>query len=194
MAFAHLHLHTEYSLLDGSNRIGPLLDRVKELGMDACAITDHGVMYGVVDFYTEAKKRGIHPVKRRSAVSSVKMKDLFLIQNQLVKYAEVGRRRHAFYSPKRIQIVNLPNAFQLVLQLCRSCRKARRIYSHRMISKHPFQHPATVKDFAENHVSRNRAAFRRVIRNAVLRFAKDHISPRLAANPREETSVRRQKA
>jgi len=62
MAFAHLHLHTEYSLLDGANRIGPLLDRVKELGMDACAITDHGVMYGVIDFYTEAKKRGIHPV------------------------------------------------------------------------------------------------------------------------------------
>ncbi len=62
MAFTHLHLHTEYSLLDGANRIGPLLDRIKELGMDACAITDHGVMYGVVDFYTEAKKRGIHPV------------------------------------------------------------------------------------------------------------------------------------
>ena len=62
MAFAHLHLHTEYSLLDGANRIGPLLDRVKELGMTACAITDHGAMYGVIDFYTEAKKRGIHPV------------------------------------------------------------------------------------------------------------------------------------
>ena len=62
MAFAHLHLHTEYSLLDGANRIGPLLDRVKALGMDACAITDHGAMYGVIDFYTEAKKRGIHPV------------------------------------------------------------------------------------------------------------------------------------
>ena len=62
MAFAHLHLHTEYSLLDGANRIGSLLDRVKELGMDACAITDHGAMYGVIDFYTEAKKRGIHPV------------------------------------------------------------------------------------------------------------------------------------
>ena len=62
MAFAHLHLHTEYSLLDGANRIGPLLDRIQDLGMDACAITDHGVMYGVVDFYTEAKKRGIHPV------------------------------------------------------------------------------------------------------------------------------------
>jgi len=62
MAFTHLHLHTEYSLLDGANRIGPLLDRIKELGMDSCAITDHGVMYGVIDFYTEAKKRGIHPV------------------------------------------------------------------------------------------------------------------------------------
>ncbi|MBQ4266099.1 MAG: DNA polymerase III subunit alpha [Clostridia bacterium] len=62
MAFAHLHLHTEYSLLDGANRIAPLLDRIKELGMDACAITDHGAMYGVIDFYTEAKKRGIHPV------------------------------------------------------------------------------------------------------------------------------------
>ena len=60
MAFAHLHLHTEYSLLDGANRIGPLLDRVKALGMDACAITDHGAMYGVIDFYNEAKKRQFH--------------------------------------------------------------------------------------------------------------------------------------
>ena len=60
--FAHLHTHTEYSLLDGANRIGDLLDRVKELGMDACAITDHGVMFGVVDFYLAAQKRGIHPV------------------------------------------------------------------------------------------------------------------------------------
>ena len=60
--FTHLHVHTEYSLLDGAARITRLLDRVKELGMDSCAITDHGVMYGVVDFYREAKKRGIHPV------------------------------------------------------------------------------------------------------------------------------------
>ena len=50
--FAHLHMHTEYSLLDGANRIGDLLDRVQALGMDACAITDHGVMYGAIDFYT----------------------------------------------------------------------------------------------------------------------------------------------
>ena len=61
-SFVHLHLHTEYSLLDGANPIAKTLDRVKELGMDACAITDHGVMYGVVDFYAEARKRGIHPV------------------------------------------------------------------------------------------------------------------------------------
>lgn len=61
-AFAHLHSHTEYSLLDGSNRIRDYLDRVKELGMESAAITDHGVMYGVVDFYKYAKEIGIHPV------------------------------------------------------------------------------------------------------------------------------------
>ncbi len=60
--FAHLHLHTEYSLLDGACPIGKLLDRVQEAGMTACAITDHGVMYGVIDFFSEAVKRGIHPV------------------------------------------------------------------------------------------------------------------------------------
>ena len=51
MAFAHLHVHTEYSLLDGACRIERLLDRAKELGQEAVAITDHGNMYGVVDFY-----------------------------------------------------------------------------------------------------------------------------------------------
>ena len=62
MAFTHLHLHTEYSLLDGANRIHELPGRVKELGMDACAITDHGSMYGVLDFYRTMKENGIHPV------------------------------------------------------------------------------------------------------------------------------------
>ncbi|MBR1710666.1 MAG: DNA polymerase III subunit alpha [Clostridia bacterium] len=62
MAFTHLHMHSEYSLLDGANRIGPMLDRIKALGMDACAITDHGALYGVIDFYNEAMNRGIHPV------------------------------------------------------------------------------------------------------------------------------------
>lgn len=60
--FVHLHLHTEYSLLDGACRIGPLLDRAKELGQTSMAITDHGAMYGVIDFYRAAQERGIKPV------------------------------------------------------------------------------------------------------------------------------------
>lgn len=62
MSFAHLHLHTEYSLLDGACRIKKLIPRVKELGQTAVAITDHGVMYGVIDFYREANKYGIKPI------------------------------------------------------------------------------------------------------------------------------------
>ncbi len=60
--FAHLHVHSEYSLLDGANRIKELPKRIKELGMNSVAITDHGVMYGVVDFYKECKKEGIKPI------------------------------------------------------------------------------------------------------------------------------------
>lgn len=62
MSFVHLHVHTEYSLLDGANRIRDLIARTAELGMDSIAITDHGVMYGVVDFYKEAVKNGIKPI------------------------------------------------------------------------------------------------------------------------------------
>ncbi|MEG2198922.1 MAG: DNA polymerase III subunit alpha, partial [Anaerovorax sp.] len=62
MAFTHLHLHTEYSLLDGAVRIRDVMDRVKELGMDSVAITDHGVMFGVVDFYKAAKAKGVKPI------------------------------------------------------------------------------------------------------------------------------------
>ena len=62
MSFAHLHVHTEYSLLDGSNKIKEYVSRIKELGMNSAAITDHGVMYGVIDFYREAKKQGINPI------------------------------------------------------------------------------------------------------------------------------------
>ncbi len=62
MNFTHLHVHTEYSLLDGSSKIGELVGRAKELGMDSLAITDHGVMYGVIDFYRAAKSAGINPV------------------------------------------------------------------------------------------------------------------------------------
>ena len=60
--FVHLHLHTEYSLLDGACRIDQLMDRVKECGQNAIAITDHGVMYGCVQFYKAAKKAGIKPI------------------------------------------------------------------------------------------------------------------------------------
>ena len=60
--FTHLHVHSHYSLLDGLSKIPDLLDRVKELGMNSVAITDHGVLYGLVEFYKEAKKRKIKPI------------------------------------------------------------------------------------------------------------------------------------
>ena len=60
--FVHLHIHSEFSLLDGANRIKDIPVRAKELGMDAIAITDHGVMYGVIDFYKACKKEGIKPI------------------------------------------------------------------------------------------------------------------------------------
>ena len=62
MSFVHLHVHTEYSLLDGACRIDGMMDRVKELGQTAVAITDHGVMYGCIDFYKAAKAAGIKPI------------------------------------------------------------------------------------------------------------------------------------
>ena len=62
MSFVHLHVHTEYSLLDGACRIRDLPALVKSMGQNACAITDHGVMYGAVDFYRACQKEGIHPI------------------------------------------------------------------------------------------------------------------------------------
>ena len=62
MPFTHLHTHTEYSLLDGSNKIKEYVARVKELGMTAAAITDHGAMFGVIDFYRAARAEGIKPI------------------------------------------------------------------------------------------------------------------------------------
>ena len=62
MSFVHLHVHSEYSLLDGACRISGMMDRVKELGQTAIAITDHGVMYGCIDFYKAAKAAGIKPI------------------------------------------------------------------------------------------------------------------------------------
>ena len=62
MSFTHLHVHTEYSLLDGSNKIKEYVARVKELGMTSAAITDHGVMYGVIEFYRAMKNAKIKPI------------------------------------------------------------------------------------------------------------------------------------
>ena len=62
MSFTHLHVHTEYSLLDGACRIGKIAAAAKQKGFDSLAITDHGVMYGVIDFYRACKKEGIKPV------------------------------------------------------------------------------------------------------------------------------------
>lgn len=78
MSFTHLHVHTEYSLLDGSNKIKEYVARVKELGMNSAAITDHGVMFGCIDFYKEARAQGIKPILavrftwRRVPVSTAK--------------------------------------------------------------------------------------------------------------------------
>ena len=62
MKFTHLHVHTHYSLLDGLAKIDDLLDRAKELGMNSVAITDHGVLYGAIEFFIKAKEKGIKPI------------------------------------------------------------------------------------------------------------------------------------
>ena len=62
MAFVHLHVHTEYSLLDGMCKIKKMMPLLKEMGQTACAMTDHGNMYGTIDFYKAAKKEGIKPI------------------------------------------------------------------------------------------------------------------------------------
>ncbi len=118
MQFCHLHTHTEYSLLDGEASVKKLITRVKELGMDACAITDHGSMYGVVDFYREAKAQGIHPVigcevymaprSRFDKVHDVDNKTSHLIllaENQtgyqnLIKLVSSGYTEGFYYKPR----------------------------------------------------------------------------------------------
>ena len=72
MNFAHLHVHTEYSLLDGSSKIKEITKRAKELGMNSLAITDHGVMYGCIDFYRAALENGIKCMWHRVHVSKKK--------------------------------------------------------------------------------------------------------------------------
>ncbi len=114
--FAHLHLHTEYSLLDGACRIKPLMQRLKELGMRSCAVTDHGVMYGVLDFYRAAKAEGIHPVigcevyvcpdmENKSSVSRDYSHLILLCENQegyrnLSALVSEGWLRGYYYRPR----------------------------------------------------------------------------------------------
>ncbi len=118
MDFCHLHTHTEYSLLDGEASIKKLIARVKELGMTSCAITDHGSMYGVVDFYREAKAQGIHPVigcevymaprTRFDKVHDIDNKTSHLIllaENQtgyknLIKMVSAGYTEGFYYKPR----------------------------------------------------------------------------------------------
>ncbi|HZJ82570.1 MAG TPA: DNA polymerase III subunit alpha, partial [Clostridia bacterium] len=116
--FVHLHTHTEYSLLDGAGTIDSLLDRCKEHGMDSLAITDHGVMYGVVDFYKKAKAKGIKPIigcevyiAPRSMEDKESNKDsnyahlVLLAENQkgylnLIKLVSMGFTRGFYYKPR----------------------------------------------------------------------------------------------
>ena len=80
MPFTHLHVHTEYSLLDGSSKIKEITKRAAELGMDSLAITDHGVMYGVIDFYRAARAEGINPVR----CMLLRVQDLIRKQEQVM--------------------------------------------------------------------------------------------------------------
>jgi len=95
--FVHLHVHTEYSLLDGASRIDKLIDRVKELGMDTIAITDHGVMYGIVEFYKKCVKKGVKPIlgcevyiSRGKYTEKVPGKDKYQYHLVLLAENEVG--------------------------------------------------------------------------------------------------------
>lgn len=118
MAFTHLHVHTEYSLLDGAARIKDLISRAKELGMDSIAITDHGVMFGVIDFYREALKNGIKPIigcevytAARTMLDKDAEKDksqghlVLLAKNQegyqnLIKIVSEGFTKGYYYKPR----------------------------------------------------------------------------------------------
>ena len=118
MAFTHLHVHTEYSLLDGAARIRDVVARAKELGMDSLAITDHGVMFGVIDFYRECLKQGIHPVIGCEVYTAARTMDdkdpdkdkyqghlVLLAKNNdgyknLIKIVSAGFTRGFYYKPR----------------------------------------------------------------------------------------------
>ncbi len=116
--FVHLHVHTEYSLLDGASRVGELIDEVKRLGMNAVAITDHGQMYGVMEFYKAAKKAGIKPIigcevylapasrKDMQEINNVRYYHLILLAENntgyrnLVQLVSLGNIEGMYYRPR----------------------------------------------------------------------------------------------
>src|SRR3984957_3874050 len=117
-AFVHLHVHTHYSLLDGACRISDLVERAKELGMDSLAITDHGCLFGVIEFYTECKKAGIKPIigmeaymapgdrrERQSVDGEAQYHLVLLAQNlegyqNLLKLSSTAYRDGFYYKPR----------------------------------------------------------------------------------------------
>ena len=135
--FAHLHLHTQYSLLDGAASIKPLMKRLKELGMNACAVTDHGAMYGEVEFYQAAKKEGIHPVIGCEVYVCANMNDrtggmrdsshlILLAENNegyhnLIKIVSEGFTRGFYYRPRvDFELLNKHSSGLIALSACLS--------------------------------------------------------------------------
>ena len=116
--FTHLHVHSHYSLLDGLPKIDELLDYVKELGMDSVALTDHGVMYGAVEFYKKAKSKGIKPIigcevyfafekmsDKRPGIDATRYHLILLVKNEqgyknLVKLVTKAHLEGFYYKPR----------------------------------------------------------------------------------------------
>ena len=147
--FTHLHVHTEYSLLDGSSKIKELVEETKALGMDSIAITDHGVMYGAIDFYKEAKKVGIKPIMgcevyiaSGSRFDKFHSKDntyyhlVLLAENNegyqnLIKLVSIGFTEGFYYKPRiDIELLKKYNKGIIGLSACMGGAVARNILTH----------------------------------------------------------------
>ncbi|MCX6763031.1 MAG: PHP domain-containing protein, partial [Candidatus Moranbacteria bacterium] len=116
--FTHLHVHSHYSLLDGLAKIDELLDRAKELGMDSLALTDHGVLYGAIEFYQKAKERGIKPIigcemylapnglaNKRAKIDDVRHHLILLAKNEkgyknLLQLVSIAHLEGFYYKPR----------------------------------------------------------------------------------------------
>src|SRR4030042_205811 len=116
--FTHLHVHSQYSLLDGLPKINEMLDHVQKLGMTACALTDHGVLYGAIEFYKAAKERGIKPIigceiyvafermhQKRPGIDDKRYHMVLLVKNKegyknLVKLITKAQLEGFYYKPR----------------------------------------------------------------------------------------------